>query len=81
MEMEWPIWKEETEIETDYKKNITCPYCGWEDTDSWENNLGDGDQEKLECGNCEQFFLVRCDVDITYTSSKIIDKKRCRERI
>jgi hypothetical protein len=25
-----------------------------EGTFSWENNLGDGDQEKLECGNCEQ---------------------------
>lgn len=59
-----------TEIETDYKKNITCPYCGWEDKDSWESWLNDGDQIEFICGACDHSFLVRCDIDITYTSHK-----------
>lgn len=29
-----------------------CPYCGYEDKDSWE--LGDGGEN--QCGNCEREY-------------------------
>lgn len=47
-----------------YKDEITCPYCGWEDGDSWES-LEDGE---MECGECEKTFAYTSEREIHYTS-------------
>lgn len=52
-----------------YEPDITCPYCGYKDEDSWEHHLGDGDEEAIECSGCEKTFDVRCDVSVAYTST------------
>lgn len=58
------------EIECTYEHNITCPYCGWEDKDSWESGLdGDGDSDVFECPRCDKKFSATKDVVVTYSSN------------
>ena len=55
-------------MEHNYESNITCPYCGWEDNDSWEFDQEDG---TVECGGCEKEFNVSRNVEVTYSTSRI----------
>jgi hypothetical protein len=50
---------------------ITCPYCGWENHDTWECGMDDGDVEEVECGHCEKTFKVSCSVSRTFQSTRI----------
>lgn len=58
------------EIDTSWTDLVTCPYCGYEDRDSWEHDFGDGQIEiEIECEECQMTFTVmRHEVD--YYSSK-----------
>ena len=56
-----PLWENHT-----FSPNIVCPYCGWENMDSFEAH--EGEQDCPDCGN--KFSMGR-DVDITYSTSKI----------
>lgn len=60
----------EIEIETRYTRDATCPYCGYENRDSWELHLDSGHEIEVDCGKCEKTYLVSCDIDITYCSHK-----------
>lgn len=46
---------------------ITCPWCGYEEQDSFE--ISDGDSE---CSECSKPYRVDHDVVVTYSTSKII---------
>lgn len=47
---------------------ITCPYCGNEETDSWECDFGDeGDYDHI-CGECGNTFLYNRSVEVSYSS-------------
>ena len=48
--------------------NITCPYCGYENEDSWESDESD---EHYECPNCGSYFSYEREVSISYYSSPI----------
>ena len=50
------------------QSDITCPYCGWKDKDSWEHNMSDDDEEKIECGRCGKEFTAVASVVRTYSS-------------
>ena len=58
--------------ELDYKheNEITCPYCGSKNTDSWEVGPGvnDGDLGIQECDNCGKQFTANRNMEITYNS-------------
>ena len=59
--------------ETERTENIVCPYCGYEDRDSWEVDFGpgfDGDTTVV-CGSCEQEFYASRMVDVCYTTKKL----------
>ena len=56
------------EIDCSLEPEIKCPYCGYKDTDSWEYNMGQDDEIEVECGNCEEEFLVTCHIEVTYSS-------------
>lgn len=59
------------ENEQSGKDEITCPWCGYSDPDSWEfDGESDGDYRCLYCG--KPFILERI-VDITYTSKRRIE--------
>lgn len=45
-------------------ENITCPWCGYEDPDSWEMH-GERDED-YRCAECGKPFVVEC--DISYSS-------------
>lgn len=52
----------------EYQNNIICPYCDWEDQDSWEFDEEEG---IYQCGSCEKEFNVVRDVEITYSTSML----------
>lgn len=51
-----------------YTMLITCPYCGWEDQDTWECGMENDDERVYECGKCEKEFDVECYVLRTFSS-------------
>lgn len=53
------------------ESEITCPYCGWKDRDSWES----GDSGTMDCGNCDKQFTFERNVDVTYTTYR--DEEDC----
>ena len=69
----------EKEIETDFTQELVCPYCGYEDTDSWEydQNTFDGVLGDIECGECGKTFHAQRNGEITY--STWIDKETKKE--
>ena len=48
--------------------NIICPYCGYENEDSWEYNESD---EHYECHNCGSYFSYKREVSVNYYSSPV----------
>ena len=61
------------EFDTDYTREVTCPYCGYEDHDSWEvfdGSSGDGDITETSCGRCDKEFTVQLHVRVSYSTEK-----------
>ncbi len=59
--------KTKEEIDHTYTTEITCPYCGYEDNDSWEVSDEHG---FMDCGSCEKQFHYERDVTVTYSTKK-----------
>ncbi len=51
--------------QTDSDMNFICPYCGEEQGDSWEYDIGE-DGEEIDCQSCEKVFFAYTRRDITY---------------
>ena len=67
------------EIERFQEKDITCPYCGWTDTDSWESDLdSDGDSDVFDCQNeeCGKKFQAIVNMETTYTSRGLCEENK-----
>lgn len=50
----------------DYAK---CPYCGYENPDSWEYTeycVGEGSWVEVECLDCSKTFECSYEINITY---------------
>lgn len=60
-------------MQHDYEQNIKCPYCGWEELDSWEFEGEYGVREcgLWECGRCEKEFNVAMNIEVTYATWRI----------
>ena len=56
------------ESEYSYQGEITCPFCGYRDPNSWESRMGNDDEEEIECKRCGKPFAVSCSVSRTFTS-------------
>lgn len=54
-----------TATETKYEREITCPVCGYVDSNSWETE--DNDNDYL-CGQCGAILEVTRDVKVTYSA-------------
>lgn len=52
--------------------NITCPYCGYENADSWESDESD---DYYECPKCGSFFSYESEVSVSYYSRPIEKSK------
>jgi len=58
------------EVEAFGKRKITCPYCAYEYSDSWEKGMdNDGDSQEEECPECDKKFHVCINVNVDYTST------------
>lgn len=54
-----------------HQDEITCPWCGYVETDSWE--FDDEYDDEYECLNCGKPFILEKLVEITYTSKRRIE--------
>lgn len=54
-----------------HQEAITCPWCGYVDTDSWE--FDDEYDDKYECLRCGKPFVLEKLVEVTYTSRRRIE--------
>jgi hypothetical protein len=52
--------------------NIKCPYCGCENTDSWE--VSDNSGEEI-CEDCGSTFVWNRDTRVTYNSAPLKQKE------
>ncbi|MGI5848797.1 MAG: hypothetical protein ACOX8Q_01795 [Christensenellales bacterium] len=57
-------------IDHEYTRNIVCPYCGYEDIDSWEVESGEEDLGLQTCGNCEKEFYAQRIVTVEYSTTE-----------
>ncbi len=66
------------EIEAWGTGEVTCPYCNYEFSDSWEfgSLQRDGDSEVMECDECEKKFNVNFNVETSYTSRGLCDENK-----
>jgi len=66
------------EIEAFARREITCPYCGYEFSDSWEHHGldNDGDSQEEECPECEKKFHVKLDISHDYTSHGLCEENK-----
>lgn len=55
-------------MEHEYEDKIKCPYCDYEDINSWELDEFPG---TTTCGNCQEEFHVYRHIEVTYSSRKI----------
>lgn len=55
------------EIDSEYTREITCPNCGEEFTDSWEYDIDSG---IIECYECDSKFHYERNIEVTYTTVK-----------
>ncbi len=56
---------DEKEIDTKYTREITCPHCGYVESDSYEFNDGE-----YECGECGASYEVERIITVEYTTYK-----------
>jgi DNA-directed RNA polymerase subunit RPC12/RpoP len=59
-------------LETFNMDKIVCPYCFFEESDSWEynNDLEYGEIE-IQCPECSKTFTVNMNVTVKYSTTKI----------
>ncbi len=53
------------EIDTKYTREITCPHCGYVESDSYEFSEGE-----YECGECGESYEVERIVTVEYSTYK-----------
>lgn len=53
--------------DTSYAEGMICPYCGHENSDSFEFIEDEGERE---CENCGKIFEYTREIEIRYTTTK-----------
>ncbi|MCM3739214.1 hypothetical protein M3210_02915 [Oceanobacillus luteolus] len=54
--------------EFEFEREVVCPYCGSEQSDSWELDGSDGEENETYCGTCGEDFVYIRNIEITYSS-------------
>lgn len=61
------------EIDHDCTDEIVCPYCGYEEGDSWEYS---SDSQEIDCLECGKTFQMNRNITVDYTTEKISKKEQ-----
>ncbi len=61
----------DTEIDCDGTDESVCPYCGYEETDSWEISFHANNTAETDCGQCGKTYKVTRDFSVSYSSQKL----------
>jgi len=56
------------EIDHKYTSGLVCPYCGYEQSDSWESADSSNDDE---CGECGKHFSYDSQTERYFTTRKV----------
>jgi len=56
------------ELDTWHTPNAICPYCGYENYDSWEIAGGEEFDGEHDCHSCGETMLISRNVEVTYTT-------------
>lgn len=59
---------DEGELASVRAENITCPWCGSEDLDSWER--GDDWEDNTTCDECGKPYTWQRNIEISYTTER-----------
>ena len=54
------------EFDTQFTKEAVCPYCGAEQSDSWELK----DEDEYYCDECENEYTIVRHVEVTYCTHR-----------
>lgn len=66
--------KDHEDIDCDYTKEVVCPYCGNEQSDSWEYGY-DEEEHEVDCDHCERSFMMYVNTSVSYSSKR----KDCKD--
>lgn len=55
-------------VDSEYTREITCPYCGHEMSDSWEYDSGSEDLGEIECEECGKKYYATRNITIDYST-------------
>ena len=58
-------------IDCEHTSEIVCPYCGHEESDSWEANGGDEGDFEHDCNNCGKRLFCSRHIEVTYSTETI----------
>lgn len=58
----------EKDVKDELESNLKCPYCGYEDSDSWELEEEDSEYECLQCGGIISYERI---VTVDYSSEAV----------
>lgn len=56
------------DLDLSYNSEAKCPYCGFDDYDSWELNIDEGVDETTYCPSCGKKYGVMRHIEITYST-------------
>ena len=65
---------EEPEFDCEYTDECVCPYCGHEQSDSWEIGTGSEEDGETYCGSCGKDFAYSRHIRVTYSTEPIMQK-------
>lgn len=58
------------EIKHNHTKEVTCPYCGYEFSDSWEFVSSHEDLGLIDCPECDKEFYGTRNIEVTYSTKQ-----------
>lgn len=58
-------------MDTEYTKRIICPYCGYEDHDSWEFLSEGPEYGTWTCSDCGKDFYVEVHTTYLFTTTEM----------
>lgn len=69
-------FKFEDEIDTKIESEITCPYCNYELSDSWDYS---SDEDDIDCENCDSLFSYTREITVDYWCKPISKNEEIKE--